>query len=112
MPHDTEAPIEALFVCDLTSTLQRDLEGIVSALIARIDRGEMPKLVLPNPDLLYPQSASRYGLTAGSIAAMIEAILAERYVQHALKFIKLGKPPRGDLLTWFWSSLAWRGSAP
>lgn len=91
---DPDTDFEALFLCELTTTtLHQDLEEILSALLARIERtGTLPHLVLPNPDLIYPRSADRYGLTAGSVAAMFEAILDQRYPSLRARFEILGKP--------------------
>ncbi len=93
-PDQCDGPVAALFLCELSTTLQHDLERIISQLIRQIDAGHIPHLVLPNPDLIYPQSATKYGLTAGSMAAMFEAILTQRYPSHGLKFEILGKPHR------------------
>ena len=88
------AHFDALFLCELTtSTLHHDLEQILSALLSQIERThKVPHLVLPNPDLIYPKSADTYGLTAGSIAAMFEAILTQRYPALSPRFQILGKP--------------------
>lgn len=90
-PH-SDTPIAALFLCELSDTLQHDMEGIISRLLTQIDKGDIPHLVLPNPDLIYPKSATAYGLTAGSMAATIEAILTQRYPSRNWAFQKLGKP--------------------
>ncbi len=56
-------------------------------------------LLLPNPDLIYPKDARGFGITAGSIALIFEAALAQRYGGRAagpaadrLRFCRLGKP--------------------
>lgn len=87
--------IDALIVGDYpqTNTLPH-LEAAVSTLLRSIDNGHIPRLLLPNPDLIYPKSPGQFGLTAGSIAQMIEHILHERYPDkaQALCFEGLGKP--------------------
>ena len=50
------------------------------------------RLVLPNPDVLYPKSASELGFTAGGIAGMIEAGLARKFPHRQVRFDHLGKP--------------------
>ncbi|MEC9439503.1 MAG: HAD hydrolase-like protein [Myxococcota bacterium] len=72
--------------------LKQDLEVLVTALLRCVDAGRPPKLVLPNPDLIYPSSATTFGLTAGSVARMFESILEERYPGQSLTFDRLGKP--------------------
>jgi ribonucleotide monophosphatase NagD (HAD superfamily) len=68
------------------------MDKVTSRLLARLDAGLETPLVLPNPDLIYP-TGSGYGLTAGSLAVMIEAVLARRYGEcPELRFSRLGKP--------------------
>jgi len=71
------------------------LEGMnraLNLLIERLDSGREPTLVLCNPDLIYPTGAGRFGFTAGALAAMLEALLRERYPNRESGFIRLGKP--------------------
>ncbi len=74
------------------------LQGMDRALtlaLRRLDGGLPLHLVLCNPDLIYPVSPGRYGLTSGALAAMLEAVLAERYPGAQPRFARLGKPHRG-----------------
>lgn len=92
-PGDTDAPIAALCLADIPRRgLIEALEGTVTTLLATIDAGHAPHLVLPNPDLIYPRSADRYGLTAGAFAHMILGILEDRYPGRTFRFERLGKP--------------------
>ncbi|MDJ0892686.1 MAG: HAD hydrolase-like protein [Gammaproteobacteria bacterium] len=68
------------------------IDAVLSALFRRLDAGQSVHLVLCNPDLVYPFSPGRYGITAGSLAAMLEAVLRERYHDRGLDFVRLGKP--------------------
>ena len=72
------------------------LEGLartLSALYARLDRGDPAHLILPNPDLVFLKSAGEFGIASGSMALMFEAALALRYPERAdLQFLRLGKP--------------------
>jgi HAD superfamily hydrolase (TIGR01459 family) len=68
------------------------MNQVVSVLLRRIDRGLATHLVLPNPDLVYPMHEWGFGLTAGAMAAMIEAILTLRDPGRTLRFVPLGKP--------------------
>lgn len=68
------------------------LDEVISGLIGRLDAGGTVALVLPNPDLIYPRGRG-YGLTAGALAVMLEAILARRYPERDdVTFVRLGKP--------------------
>jgi len=71
------------------------MEGMNQALsmvIRRFDMGHPVELVLCNPDIIYPLSPGEFGFTSGGLAAMIEALLLERYGRHAPRFARLGKP--------------------
>lgn len=69
------------------------MDAALSSLCAAIDAGRPLHLVAPNPDLLYPASAGRFGFAAGAMALMIEAALAARYPHRPLpSFVRLGKP--------------------
>lgn len=85
--------LEVLIFGDMpTEEPVRWLEESISALLRTLDAGLVPKLVLPNPDLIYPKDTRRVGLTAGAIAAMFEHIIRERYPGIELKIDRLGKP--------------------
>jgi glycerol 3-phosphatase-2 len=68
-----------------------DIERTLNACVRAIDRGAPPHLILPNPDLVYPKPGGEVGLTAGTIANMIEGALA-RLRPGAPRFVGLGKP--------------------
>jgi HAD superfamily hydrolase (TIGR01450 family) len=69
------------------------LDATLSALFRSIDRGDSVRLVLPNPDLIFPQGEDRFGIAAGSVALIIEAALQRRYpLRTDLVFDRLGKP--------------------
>ena len=65
---------------------------VVSVLLARLDAGLETRLVLPNPDLLFPSGPQRYGIASGAIAEMIEAVLRLRAPNGQHRFVPLGKP--------------------
>ena len=74
---------------DFVSTV----DAALSSLFRSIDRGERVRLVLPNPDLIFPHGKDRFGIAAGSVALIIEAALKRRYPQRSdLVFDRLGKP--------------------
>jgi HAD superfamily hydrolase (TIGR01450 family) len=72
--------------------LLNGINAVLSLLLQRLDRGRTMHLVLCNPDLIYPRAAGLLGVTAGGLAAMLEAILNERYGDAAPRFERLGKP--------------------
>ncbi len=68
------------------------MDAAVSLALSRLDTGHQLKLILCNPDIIYPRAPALYGFTAGGLAAMMEAILTERYGEAAPGFERLGKP--------------------
>lgn len=67
----------------------------LSLLMRRLDAGQPPRLLLCNPDLIYPignASGKQVGFTAGALAALIEAVLQEHWPDAELRFERLGKP--------------------
>ena len=68
------------------------VNAVLSALFRMIDVGDAPRLVLPNPDLVYPNDVG-FGMASGSVALIIEAALRQRYPKReGLEFERLGKP--------------------
>jgi HAD superfamily hydrolase (TIGR01450 family) len=84
---------DVLVICDESGyPFVSTIDDVLTRLLDRIDAGDPPAMLLPNPDLIYQRSASSYGITSGSVAAMLEAILASRYPNRDLRFERLGKP--------------------
>lgn len=93
VPLEQGLDLDVLAVCDDAGfEFLPSIEWAYSALVRAIDAGRRPRLVLPNPDLVYPKTAGEYGFTAGSIALVIEAALARRYPHDRFTFDHLGKP--------------------
>ena len=69
------------------------VDAALSSLFRAVDSGRKVRLVLPNPDLIFPHGGGGFGIAAGSVALMIEAALGRRYPQRDdLVFDRLGKP--------------------
>lgn len=68
------------------------VNAVISGLFRKIDGGDMPRLLLPNPDLIYPDDAG-FGMASGSVALILEGALRQRYPRMGgLEFERLGKP--------------------
>ena len=94
-PIDPDLDVNVVVVCDDDG--YPVLDGVNAALSAAIrahDAGRDLRLVLPNPDLIFPAGPGRYGVTSGAIAAMIEVSLERRFPGAAPRFERLGKPYR------------------
>lgn len=85
---------DVLVVCDESGfPFLETVDAALTSLIRMIDAGASPRLILPNPDLLYPDGVDAFGFAAGSVALMFEAALARRYPgRTGLRFTPLGKP--------------------
>ena len=71
------------------------VNAVMSALFQKLDRREVVHLVLPNPDLIYPDGNDGYGVASASVALILEAALQLRYPDRSdLGFVRLGKPHR------------------
>lgn len=69
------------------------VDEVVTELFHRFDADQPVRLVCPNPDLVYPAGQGRFGITSGSVAALIETVLAQRYPARTdTTFVRLGKP--------------------
>jgi ribonucleotide monophosphatase NagD (HAD superfamily) len=84
---------DVLAICDDDGT--PFLEGIeiaASSTIRALEAGRRPRLVLPNPDLVYPKRGGELGFTAGAMGLLVEAALARRFPHAPPRFDVLGKP--------------------
>lgn len=90
---DPADPADAVVIADEGGfdTLGR-LDDTLSMIIAAQARGWRPVLLLANPDLVYPSGQGTFGLTAGSLAGMLERALALLVGHDAPRFEVLGKP--------------------
>jgi HAD superfamily hydrolase (TIGR01450 family) len=96
VPLREDAEIDVLVVGDEAGApFLETVDAAVTLLFRLMDRGHRIRLLLPNPDRIYPKGGGRYGLAAGSVADFIEAALRLRYPgRRDLRFIRLGKPYR------------------
>jgi ribonucleotide monophosphatase NagD (HAD superfamily) len=91
----TSEPADAILVADEGGfDLLRTLDDTLSMTIEAVRRGRAPYLFLANPDLVYPSGKGTFGLTAGSLAMMLERALEMVLGEGAPKFEILGKPSR------------------
>ena len=90
---DAAGGFDALVVGDQSGfEFVAGVDAALTSLFAQMDRGDAPRLVLPNPDLVYPNDAG-FGMASGSVALIIEAALRQRYPDaDGLEFVRLGKP--------------------
>ena len=67
-------------------------DTVLSAIFRKVDAGKQVSLVLPNPDLIYPEGED-FGFASGSVALIFESAFQLRYPDRPdLRFTRLGKP--------------------
>jgi HAD superfamily hydrolase (TIGR01459 family) len=92
-PVAPDADFDVLVVADETGyPFLESVDAALTTLFARLDAGKRVHLIVPNPDLIYPRGTRHFGITAGSVALMIEAALQRRFGPGAPRFARLGKP--------------------
>jgi HAD superfamily hydrolase (TIGR01450 family) len=89
-----DAQAEAVVIADQRDVTLDVMDRALSLVLQRLDTGQELSIVLCNPDLIYPVAPGRYGFTAGGLAAMLEAVVRERYPELVDPVIRLGKPHR------------------
>lgn len=68
------------------------VDAVMTSLFRRLDRHENTNLVMPNPDLIYPEGDG-FGMASASVGLIFEAALELRYPDRPeLRFTRLGKP--------------------
>jgi HAD superfamily hydrolase (TIGR01450 family) len=68
------------------------INDAVTVVLRRLERRQRTWFVLPNPDLVFPRAGGAFGITAGAIAALIEAAAGVRDPDGEVRFVPLGKP--------------------
>ena len=82
---DDGAAIDALVICDDAGfDFLAGMNAALTACVRALDAGRGLALIVANPDLVFPRGGGALGVTAGTMAAMIEAVL--------VRFVVLGKP--------------------
>lgn len=90
---DEEGTLEALIVADDAGyPMLETFDAVISMVFHTLEQGRRPHLVLPNPDLIYPKGGGRFGITAGSVALVIDQAIQLRYPELGIDFVRLGKP--------------------
>ncbi|MFW7377627.1 MAG: HAD-IIA family hydrolase [Oligoflexus sp.] len=87
-------PAELVVIANQTGyPLLEGIDRIISYCFSRLDQGLGLKVIITNPDLIYPKSAGEYGMTAGGVGLIVEESLVLRYGESVRQhFVRLGKP--------------------
>jgi len=91
---DSPEELDVFILADeMTPNFMEACDKALSLFVHAGELGRDPKLLLVNPDLVYPTSRG-YGLTSGAIAKMFESGL-QRITGESLAFQSVGKPGPG-----------------
>lgn len=92
-PAGADEDVSAVVIINQAEPLLTKIDDALTLIIRHLDAGKPLKLVVPNPDCLYPRGVAAFGITAGAIAELLEGALAKRYgAGSELRFTRLGKP--------------------
>lgn len=68
------------------------VDETLSMVVRRARAGTRTRLIVPNPDRIYPKDDARFGVASGAIAALLESGLQAALGDEAPRFVSLGKP--------------------
>ena len=94
VPIHDDGEAEVFIICDETGfPFLETVNAMLTMVFRAIDAGSDVHLLVSNPDLVFPRGERSWGLTAGSIALVLEEALSLRYAgRERLRFVPLGKP--------------------
>lgn len=94
VPAAADSDAEVLVLADASGfAFLPAVEAVLTLVMRRWDAGRPMRLLLCNPDILYPAGDDAYGLTSGAIATVLEAAWATRHRgADGPRFVGLGKP--------------------
>ncbi len=94
VPFDRMSEAEVFVLADDSGfDWRHEVNALVSTLNQKVLNSEPFKLLLPNPDLIYPSGEQTYSFAAAALADMVEAALIRLFgdaPEH--RFVRLGKP--------------------
>lgn len=88
-----EHPADAVVIADEGGfDVLESLDDVLSMLVVAMRANKHVRLLLANPDLIYPSGPGAFGITAGSLALVLEHSLRRILGPAAPTFEPLGKP--------------------
>ena len=88
-----DTDIENIIICNQDGfPFVKTIDTLISYVFKRIDSKNIPNIIVPNPDFMYPINEEAYGITSGAIALLLENAISIKYPFLKFKFNYLGKP--------------------
>jgi len=86
--------VDSIIICTQPGKHYREnVEKLISYVFFCLDQGKMPKIVVPNPDMIFPKDTGTFGIVSGMVVLMLEAAVKLRYPSRSnLSVSYLGKP--------------------
>jgi HAD superfamily hydrolase (TIGR01450 family) len=89
-----DGPFDVLVIGDESGyPLLEAIDDVLGPLVDAFREDRAPRLVVPNPDVVYPKPNRGLGLASGGVASIFESVLAAKVPDHPSRhFARLGKP--------------------
>lgn len=68
------------------------MDRVISLIFSAISSGKKLRVLVPNPDLIYPRSKSSYGFTGGALALLTQEAIRLRFPSSPFQLDYIGKP--------------------
>ncbi|MBP6218614.1 MAG: HAD hydrolase-like protein [Oligoflexales bacterium] len=69
------------------------IDRVISMIFRALDSGQdVPPILVPNTDIIYPKSEKDFGITGGSLGVLVEAAIKIRFPDLSFSLEHLGKP--------------------
>ncbi len=91
-----DGPADVCVICGVTDSpdapFLETVNRTVTLVLDELGAGRPMRFILPNPDIVYPSDADAFSITAGGVAALIEAVIRLRDPDRHIRVEPLGKP--------------------
>ncbi len=86
--------VDCFIICSQPDkNYKANLEKIISYFFWCIEQKKIPKIIIPNPDLIYPKKAGNFGIVSGMVILMLQEAVNLRFPSFGkLPVSILGKP--------------------
>mgnify|MGYP000976886457 CR=1 FL=1 len=86
--------VDCFVICSQADqNYKANLEKIISYFFWCIEQKKIPKIIIPNPDLIYPKKAGKFGIVSGMVTLMLQEAVNLRFPSFGkLPISTLGKP--------------------
>src|SRR5690606_33553617 len=91
-----DGPADVCVICGVydepAAPFLETVNRVVSLILDQLGAGRPMRFILPNPDIVYPSDTDAFSVTAGGLAALLEAVVRLRDPEGRIRVEPLGKP--------------------